>query len=78
MLVPTPFALFHNTLTLYHGVAFNPDDIGVINIPVTDGVSHNGFVKVAEYRNGEFRTIGSRIPKWVTELQNHLNGSTSF
>jgi len=32
----------------------------------------NGFVKVAEYRNGEFRTIGMRSPNWILELQNHL------
>lgn len=33
----------------------------------------NGFVKVAEYRNGEFRTVGQHTPKWVTELQVHLH-----
>lgn len=32
----------------------------------------NGFVKVAEYRNGEFRTVGSRIPNWILELQDYL------
>lgn len=32
----------------------------------------NGFVKVAEYRNGELRTVGDRIPKWIMELQNYL------
>lgn len=32
----------------------------------------NGFVKVAEYRNGEFRTVGSQIPGWLHELQDHL------
>ena len=32
----------------------------------------NGFVKVAEYRNGEFRTVGNRIPNWILELQNYL------
>lgn len=32
----------------------------------------NGFVKVAEYRNGEFRTIGMRSPNWILELQNFL------
>jgi len=32
----------------------------------------NGFVKVAEYRNGELRTIGNHIPNWLFELQNHL------
>ena len=32
----------------------------------------NGFVKVAEYRNGEFRTVGTRIPNWVQELQAQL------
>ena len=33
----------------------------------------NGFTLVAEYRNGELRTIGSRIPKWLRELQEYLN-----
>ena len=28
--------------------------------------------KVAEYRNGELRTVGDRIPKWIMELQNYL------
>ena len=28
----------------------------------------NGFVKVAEYRNGEIRTVGSHQPKWLCEL----------
>lgn len=28
----------------------------------------NGFVKVAEYRNGEFRRIGSNTCSWVDEL----------
>ena len=32
----------------------------------------NGFVKVAEYRNGELRTIGSRRPKWLGELLEYL------
>ena len=32
----------------------------------------NGFVKVAEYCNGEFRTVGSDIPNWVAELQRFL------
>lgn len=33
----------------------------------------NGFVKVAEYRNGELRTIGTRRPKWLGELLAYLN-----
>ena len=33
----------------------------------------NGFTLVAEYRNGELRTIGSRVPKWLEELQEYLN-----
>lgn len=33
----------------------------------------NGFVKVAEYRNGELRTIGTRHPKWLGELLTYLN-----
>ena len=32
----------------------------------------NGFVKVAEYRNGELRTIGSKVPQWLQELLNVL------
>lgn len=32
----------------------------------------NGFVKVAEYRNGEVRTIGSYAPQWLLELQAYL------
>ena len=32
----------------------------------------NGFVKVAEYRNGEFRTVGMRSPNWILDLQNYL------
>lgn len=32
----------------------------------------NGFVKVAEYRNGELRTVGDRIPNWIMELQDYL------
>ena len=32
----------------------------------------NGFVKVAEYRNGELRTIGKHRPKWLVELQTYL------
>ena len=33
----------------------------------------NGFVLVAEYRNGELRTVGSRVPRWLEELQEYLN-----
>lgn len=29
----------------------------------------NGFVKVAEYRNGEIRPVGQLRPKWLDELQ---------
>ena len=32
-----------------------------------------GFTLVAEYRNGELRTIGSRVPRWLEELQEYLN-----
>lgn len=32
----------------------------------------NGFVKVAEYRNGEFRTVGMRSPNWILDLQNFI------
>ncbi len=29
----------------------------------------NGFVKVAEYRNGELRPVGQLSPKWLADLQ---------
>ena len=32
----------------------------------------NGFTLVAEYCNGELRTIGSRVPQWLEELQEYL------
>ena len=32
----------------------------------------NGFVKVAEYRNGELLNIGNRCPLWLHDLQTHL------
>lgn len=32
----------------------------------------NGFVKVAEYRNGEFRRIGTNTCTWVDELGSYL------
>lgn len=35
--------------------------------------NENGFTLVAEYRNGELRTIGSRVPRWLEELQEYLN-----
>ena len=33
----------------------------------------NGFVKVAEYRNGELRPIGNIRPLWLEELLAYLN-----
>ncbi len=32
----------------------------------------NGFVKVAEYRNGELRPVGQLRPQWLADLQVHL------
>ena len=32
----------------------------------------NGFVKVAEYRNGELRKVGEQAPKWLIELSTFL------
>jgi len=32
----------------------------------------NGFVMVAEYRNGELRTVGGHCPRWLTDLQAYL------
>lgn len=33
----------------------------------------NGFVKVAQYRNGELLTVGDYVPKWLVDLQTYLN-----
>ena len=32
----------------------------------------NGFVEVAEYRNGELLTVGEHCPKWLRELRRYL------
>lgn len=32
----------------------------------------NGFVLVAEYRNGELRTVGNIDPMWLKELREYL------
>lgn len=37
--------------------------------------NHNGFIKVAEYRNGEVLALGEYRPKWLRELQKHLADS---
>lgn len=46
-------------------------------LPYCDEVSlydnSNGFVKVAEYRNGECRAIGNPNAKWLPELQQYLD-----
>lgn len=33
----------------------------------------NGFVTVAKYKNGEMQPIGSKHPKWLTELMEKMN-----
>lgn len=38
----------------------------------------NGFVLVAEYRNGELRTVGSIAPRWVKELQAYLKTAAAM
>ncbi len=59
--VPTPFGLVHNALTLSHGVTFNPDDIGIIYDPVTDGVSQSRVIQVLmPARNIELRAENGR------------------
>lgn len=35
----------------------------------------NGFVKVAEYKNGELRTVGETKPDWLGELQAYLKNT---
>lgn len=32
----------------------------------------NGFVKVAEYHNGELIPVGTQHPKWLLELLDYL------
>lgn len=34
----------------------------------------NGFVEVAEYKNGELVLMGAEHPKWVLELSDYLSG----
>jgi predicted ABC-type ATPase len=34
--------------------------------------NENGFVAVAEYKNGEMLQIGSQSPAWLNELKNYL------
>lgn len=36
----------------------------------------NGFVKVAQYGNGELRTVGSHIPMWLQSLKRFLETPT--
>lgn len=33
----------------------------------------NGFVKVAEYRNGGLRTVGNCCPQWLAELRAYMD-----
>lgn len=35
----------------------------------------NGFVEVAEYKNGELLLIGRYRPRWITELSDYLSGT---
>ena len=35
----------------------------------------NGFQLVAEYRNGELRTVGSLVPDWLKELRAYLDSN---
>ena len=35
----------------------------------------NGFQLVAEYRNGELRTVGSLVPGWLKELRAYLDSN---
>ncbi len=40
-----------------------------------NGVGKSSFTGVlAEYRNGELRTVGNHRPRWITELMNFLRG----
>ena len=46
MSVPTPFHLVNNTLALSPGVAFNADDMGVIDYPVADGIVQSRVIQI--------------------------------
>ena len=46
MSVPTPFSLFPNSRALSHSVAFIPDDIGVVDNPVADGIGLNWVIQI--------------------------------
>ncbi len=35
--------------------------------------NENGFVAVAEYKNGEVLQIGSRKPEWLGELMDYMS-----
>jgi len=35
--------------------------------------NENGFIEVAEYRNGELRCLGDYKPAWLTELQEEMH-----
>lgn len=45
-------------------------------LPYCDGAhffdNFNGFVEVAEYKNGELITKGDKLPAWVMELKEYL------
>ena len=32
----------------------------------------NGFIEVAEYKNGELILKGSKYPKWIEEFHNYI------
>ena len=38
----------------------------------------NGFQLVAEYRNGELRTVGNVFPAWLKELRSYLDSSEDY
>lgn len=38
----------------------------------------NGFQLVAEYRNGELRTVGNVFPAWLKELRAYLDSSDDY
>lgn len=38
----------------------------------------NGFQLVAEYRNGELRTVGNVFPAWLKELRAYLDSSEDY
>ena len=66
-----------NPLSLYAAYGYFAGNAGVQAAwdALEASADDNGFVKVAEYRNGEFRRIGTNTCTWVDELGEYLKAN---